>query len=166
MYFWNNVLFAFHLLCYDRTSGYMYGRGRGNTNVNMSTKSVFVHKAYQDTLATEQNMLLAHRTTQLPLMFTCNTTADQNNSQSCSHRRCTSKDQPLSPLTHREIPMHTLIKTSRTKNKEWSFEVLSTIIIHLPKMRINWTNLSTVEPNLSHKCTIHYSLNYSNSSPM
>lgn len=57
----------------------MYGQGRGNTNVNMCTKSVFVHKAYQDTLATEQNVLLARHTTQLPLMFTCNTTANQNN---------------------------------------------------------------------------------------
>lgn len=69
---------------------------RGNTfNVNMCTKSVSVHKAYQDTLATEENMLLACHTTQLPLMFTCNTTADRDNSQPCSHGRRTSKDQPL-----------------------------------------------------------------------
>lgn len=65
----------------------MYGQGRGNTvNGEMATKSVFVHKAYQDTLDTEQNMLLAPHTTQLPLVFTCITTANQNNLQSCSHK--------------------------------------------------------------------------------
>lgn len=70
MSFWNGVLFVFHLLYYDRMSGYMYGQERGNTfNENMCTDSGFVHKAYQDARATEQNMLLARHTTQLSRVY-------------------------------------------------------------------------------------------------